>query len=99
MKKSILMTIVLLSVTVMSVVAFASEKGGEATFKAKCASCHPKGGNIMKPENTIKGIKDRKVIINIVRNGGGGMPKFDIKSISDADVKLVADYIIKTFKK
>jgi cytochrome c6 len=72
---------------------------GEEIFKAKCASCHPDGGNIMNPKETLKGMKDAKKIINKTRKGGGGMPAFDAKAISDADAKLMADYIIKTFKK
>jgi cytochrome c6 len=83
----------------MSAAAFAAETGGEAIFKAKCAACHPDGGNIIKPKETLKGIKNPKKIITQVRKGGGGMPAFDAKAISDADAKLLADYIIKTFKK
>lgn len=99
MKKSILMATVVVSVGMISAVAFAAETGGEAIFKMKCASCHPDGGNIMKPKATLKGIKNSKKIITQVRKGGGGMPAFDTKSVSDADAKLLADYIIKTFKK
>ena len=99
MKKCIIMATVVLSVGMMSAAAFAAETGGEAIFKAKCAACHPDGGNIMKPKETLKGIKNPKKIITQVRKGGGGMPAFDAKAISDADAKLLADYIIKTFKK
>ena len=99
MKKRIIMATVVLSVGMMSAAAFAAETGGEAIFKAKCASCHPDGGNVMKPKESIKGIKSSKKIITQVRKGGGGMPAFDAKAISDADAKLLADYIIKTFKK
>ncbi len=98
MKKSILMATVVLSVGMMSAAAFAAETG-EAIFKAKCAACHPDGGNIMKPKATLKGLKDTKKIITQVRKGGGGMPAFDAKAISDADAKLLAGYIVKTFKK
>jgi cytochrome c6 len=99
MKKSILMATVVASISLMSAVAFAADAGGEAVFKAKCASCHPDGGNIMKPGATLKGIKNAKKITTQLRKGGGGMPAFDAKAISDADAKLLADYIIKTFKK
>ena len=99
MRKSIVAATVVLSVGMMSAAAFAAETGGEAIFKAKCASCHPDGGNIIKPKETLKGIKSPKKIITQVRKGGGGMPAFDAKAISDADAKLLADYIIKTFKK
>ena len=99
MRKSIVAATVVLSVGMMSAAAFAAETGGEAIFKAKCASCHQDGGNVMKPNTTLKGIKDPKKIITQVRKGGGGMPAFDAKAISDADAKLLADYIMKTFKK
>ncbi|HXE98332.1 MAG TPA: c-type cytochrome [Dongiaceae bacterium] len=99
MKKRIMAATALLSVGLMSAAAFAGETGGEAIFKAKCAACHPDGGNIMKPTATLKGIKDPKKIIAQVRKGGGGMPAFDAKAISDADLKQLAGYIIKTFKK
>jgi cytochrome c6 len=99
MRTSIVAATVVLSVGMMSAAVFAAETGGEAIFKAKCASCHPDGGNVMKPNATLKGIKNSKKIITQVRKGGGGMPAFDAKAISDADAKLLADYIIKTFKK
>ena len=99
MKKSILLATVAVSVSLMSAVAFAAANSGEAIFKAKCASCHPDGGNIMNPKETLKGIKDAKKITRKIRKGGGGMTAFDAKAISDADAKLVSEYIIKTFKK
>jgi cytochrome c6 len=99
MKKNILTAALVLSVTMMSTAALAAGDAGEAIFKAKCASCHPDGGNIMKPKETLKGLKDSKKIITQVRKGGGGMPAFDAKAISDADAKLLANYIMKTFKK
>ena len=99
MKKSMLLATVVASVCMMSAAAFAAGTGGEAIFKAKCASCHPDGGNIVKPTATLKGMKDTKKIIAQIRKGGGGMPAFDAKAISDADAKLLAGYIVKTFKK
>lgn len=99
MKKNIFMATVVVSICVMSTAAFAAVNSGEAIFKAKCASCHPDGGNVMKPKETIKGIKNAKKIITQVRKGSGGMPAFDATAISDADAKLLADYIMKTFKK
>ncbi|HIJ86843.1 MAG TPA: cytochrome C [Desulfuromonadales bacterium] len=98
MKKSIIVATVAACVGMMSAVSFAAETG-EAIFKAKCASCHPDGGNIIKPSETLKGLKDTKKITKKIRKGGGGMPAFDAKSFSDADAASVADYIVKTFKK
>jgi cytochrome c6 len=98
MKKSIIAVTVAACVSMMSVAAFAAETG-ETLFKAKCSSCHPDGGNIINPKETLKGIKDTKKITGKIRKGGGGMPVFDAKAVSDADAKLIADYIVKTFKK
>lgn len=99
MKKGIILTTLVLSAALLASVASAAGTGGEAIFKAKCASCHPDGGNIINPKETLKGIKDSKKIVSKIRKGGGGMTAFDAKAVSDADAKAVADYIIKTFKK
>ena len=99
MKKSVVCTIVALASIIAVGSVCAEQKSGEALFKEKCASCHPDGGNIMNPKETIKGMKDSKKIVKKIRKGGGGMPVFDQKSISDAEAKSVAAYIIKTFKK
>jgi cytochrome c6 len=97
MKKGIILATVALSTTLLATAALAAT--GEDVFKAKCASCHPDGGNIMNPKETLKGMKNSKEIIKKIRKGGGGMTAFDAKALSDADAKAVADYIIKTFKK
>ena len=99
MKKGIILATLALSATMMASAASAAPADGEAIFKAKCASCHPDGGNIMNPKQTLKGMKDSKKIVSKIRKGGGGMTAFDAKAISDADAKKVAAYIIKTFKK
>lgn len=99
MKNGIILAALVLSTALLTSAASAATSGGEAIFKGKCASCHPDGGNIINPKETLKGLKDPKMIIGKIRKGGGGMPAFDAKSISDADAKQVANYIIKTFKK
>lgn len=99
MKKGLILATLVLSTSLLASAAFAAPAGGEAIFKAKCASCHPDGGNIINPKETLKGIKDPKKITSKIRKGGGGMTAFDAKAITDADAKAVADYIIKTFKK
>lgn len=95
--KQITKAVTLLTVTLFATSALAAT--GEEIFKAKCASCHPNGGNIINPKETLKGIKDAKKITGKIRKGGGGMPAFDAKAVSDADAKALADYIMKTFKK
>lgn len=99
MKKGIILAALVLATALLASAASAATAGGEAIFKAKCASCHPDGGNIINPKETLKGMKDPKKITSKIRTGGGGMTAFDAKAISDADAKAVANYIIKTFKK
>jgi cytochrome c6 len=98
-KKGILLATLVLTTALLASAASAATAGGEAIFKAKCAACHPNGGNIINPKTTLKGIKDPKKITGKIRKGGGGMTAFDAKAVSDADANAVADYIIKTFKK
>jgi cytochrome c6 len=98
MKKRLVLATLALS-TLMLASAASAAGNGEEIFKAKCASCHPDGGNIINPKETLKGLKDSKKIVSKIRKGGGGMTAFDAKTVSDTDAKAVADYIIKTFKK
>ena len=99
MKKiSVVAAVIALAAFASSALAAEPAKG-EAIFKEKCMACHPDGGNIMNPKESLKGLKDSKKIVAKIRKGGGGMTAFDAKAISDADAKAVADYIIKTFKK
>ncbi len=97
--KKISVVAAVIALAAFSVNAFASAPKGEAVFKEKCAACHPNGGNIINPKETLKGLNDPKFITTKIRNGGNGMTKFDAKAVSDADAKAVAEYIIKTFKK
>jgi cytochrome c6 len=98
MKKAALLTATL-TLTALAGTALAAENKAEAIFKEKCAMCHPDGGNVMKPKETLKGLKDKKKIVAKIRKGGGGMTAYDQAAISDADAKALADYIVKTFKK
>ena len=62
MKKGIILaTLALTTVMLASAASAAAPAGGEAIFKAKCAACHPDGGNIINPKETLKGMKDPKV--------------------------------------
>ena len=97
--KKFSVAVVLMALAAFASTAVAGPAKGEAVFKEKCAACHPDGGNIINPKETLKGLKDSKFIIKKIRTGGNGMTKFDAKAVSDADAKAVAEYIIKTFKK
>lgn len=83
----------------------AADKTGEALFKEYCAMCHANGGNIINPKKTLSKahLEENKVnsvdgIVGTVRNPGPGMAKYDEETIPDADAKLIAEYILKTFE-
>ena len=103
MKKQLLMTIgtVLLAITSSTAIAAT----GEALFKQHCAACHPDGGNIIKPQDTLhakdlarEGINNWQGVVKTMRQPGPGMTAFDAKTISDQDAKAIAEYVLKTFK-
>lgn len=80
-------------------------KKGEELFKQHCMSCHADGGNIINAQKTLRkealkanGITDWKGIVKVMRNPGPGMTKFDAKTVPDKDAKLIAEYVLKTFK-
>jgi len=83
----------------------AADQAGETLFKQHCAACHPGGTNIINPQKTLQkkvregnNVKTADDIIKLMRNPGAGMSKFDSKTISDKDAKLIANYILSTFK-
>ena len=83
----------------------AEQSSGEAEFRGNCSECHIDGGNIIKSTKTLSekdrsanGIKTADDIINIMRNPGEGMTRFDNKTLSDSAARNIADYIISTFK-
>lgn len=78
---------------------------GEQLFKQHCAVCHPDGGNIITPNKSLKkkDLHANKVrtpadIVKLMRKPGPGMNAFDDKTIPDKDAKMIAEYILGTFK-
>ncbi|HMN03848.1 MULTISPECIES: c-type cytochrome [Geobacter] len=111
MKHSIAVVAAVVAVGLSFGVASAKGKGdkdlkrGEELFKQHCAVCHPEGGNIVNPQKPLgkEALKANKItswkdIVKTMRNPGPGMSAFDAKAIPDKDAKLVAEYILKTFK-
>ena len=103
MKKQLLFTAG--AVTFAFAASTASAATGEALFKHHCAVCHPDGGNIIKPQQTLHkkdlekaGVKNWKGIVKTMRNPEPGMTKFDTKTISGKDAQAIAEYVFKTFK-
>ncbi len=98
-------TTVFLTVAASTVAAATAFAGGAEIFKAKCAACHPDGGNIMKKEKTLhkkdleaNKLKTAKDLVKYMRAPGPGMTKFDEKALPEKDSQAVAEYILKTFK-
>jgi cytochrome c6 len=106
MKKFITVGVATFALTAFAAAGIAAEAGkGEELFKTHCAVCHPNGGNIINPKKPLdkktlaaNGIKSAKDIIHIMRNPGPGMNKFDETTVPDKQAKMIADYILKTFK-
>jgi cytochrome c6 len=102
MKRNTTLFLTLAASTLMAVPAFAA---GADIFKAKCAACHPDGGNIMKKDKTLRKkdleankLKTVKDLVTYMRAPGPGMTRFDAKGLPDKEAKEVAEYILKTFK-
>lgn len=77
---------------------------GEGLFKQHCSACHAGGGNVVKPEHTLKkdhlkthNITKPEDIVKIMRNPGPGMNKFDEATVPDKDATAIAEYILNTF--
>lgn len=77
---------------------------GEELFKQHCSVCHPNGGNIINPHETLhkahreaEKVNTVEAIVNKMRNPGPGMSKFDSNFLPDNDAKAIAEYILKTF--
>ncbi|HKZ17870.1 MAG TPA: c-type cytochrome [Geobacteraceae bacterium] len=107
MKKLITVGVATLALAAFAPACMAAAKAskGEELFKTHCAICHPNGGNIINPKKPLdkkalaaNNIKSAKDIVNNMRNPGPGMNKFDEKTIPDKEAKMIADYILKTFK-
>jgi cytochrome c6 len=102
MKRNSTVILTLAASTLMVATVFA---GGEDIFKARCIACHPDGGNTMMKEKTLhkndlqaNKLKTAGALVKYMRAPGPGMPKFDKKSLPDKDAKLLAEYILTTFK-
>lgn len=110
MKKIVFVAASVLSLSVFVTAGFCDvAKGGKIDgkheFEEHCASCHPKGGNIVNPKKTLSkkdrmanGVKSAKDIVGKMRKPGPGMTPFDAKAVPDNEAMAIANYIIATFK-
>jgi len=109
MKKILVVTVATLSLSMFATAGFSAVKKGEKIdakqkFEQHCAACHPKGGNIIKPDKTLSkksmaahGIKTGKDIVAKMRNPGPGMNKFDANTVPDKEAAAIAAYVLKSF--
>ena len=108
MNRKVVVSVALLALAAVATTGMAVEKkgaSGEDLFKLHCAACHPDGGNIINPKETLSkadrekhGVKSAKDIVGKMRKPGPGMTTFDAKTIPEKDAMAIADHIIKTFK-
>ena len=107
MSKTIRMQSTLAAVILLSGVVGFAQTSGEATYKAKCQSCHgaqgvPNPGIAkamgVKPASdpSVKSLSAAQMITDTT-NGKGKMPGFKGK-LSDAEIKASVDYF-RTFAK
>jgi cytochrome c6 len=80
-------------------------RDGAALFKQYCAACHPGGGNVSDPERSLYGsalkrnhITTPEDIIRVIRRPMSRMISFDAAALSDRDARVIAEYVLKTFK-
>ena len=101
MSKTIRMQSTLAAVILLSGVVGFAQTSGEATYKAKCQSCHgaqgvPNPGIAkamgVKPASdpSVKSLSEAQMITDTT-NGKGKMPAFKGK-LSDAEIKASVDY-------
>jgi cytochrome c6 len=108
MNKGVVVSVALLALSAFASTGVAEDKKGatgEDLFKLHCAACHPDGGNIINPKETLSkadrekhGVKNAKDIVGKMRKPGPGMTTFDTKALPDKDAQAIAGYILKTFK-
>ncbi|MCX5869215.1 MAG: c-type cytochrome [Deltaproteobacteria bacterium] len=103
MKKLVTLTLTLSAICLWISTANTAQASatGEELFKQHCSVCHPNGGNIIKPHETLyKGereVNTVEAIVDKMRNPGPGMSKFDSNVLPDSDAKAIAEHILKTF--
>ena len=101
MSKTIRMSSALAAVILLSGVVGFAQTSGEATYKAKCQSCHgaqgvPNPGIAkamgVKPagDPSVKSLSEAQMIADTT-NGKGKMPAFKGK-ITDSEIKASVDY-------
>jgi uncharacterized membrane protein len=72
-------------------------KAGEKIFHADCSSCHPHGGNVIKPSMPVRNsprLKDLDTFISWIRHPNPPMPPFSESKVSQSQAKELYEYIV-----
>ncbi|MGZ3579670.1 MAG: c-type cytochrome [Syntrophales bacterium] len=86
-------------------VAGASEglNNGQNLYAVNCGSCHPNGGNLIKPSLPVINSPTLKTVDTFIKhsrnpkrpdNSPGSMPAFSKEKLSDKEMKQIYQYII-----
>ncbi|MEM8719224.1 MAG: c-type cytochrome [Cyanobacteria bacterium P01_G01_bin.39] len=74
---------------------------GAKVFKANCAGCHIKGGNIVRRGKNLKSkalrrnkVDTKEAIASLVTNGKGIMSAYGDK-LSDTEIEAVSSYVLQ----
>jgi uncharacterized membrane protein len=71
-------------------------QAGERIFAAHCMSCHPGGGNVINPNEPIRGssaLKNPEAFISVIRNPKKPMPALSPSQLSDKDAQDLYLYV------
>jgi uncharacterized membrane protein len=77
-------------------------KAGQRIFLANCSSCHPHGGNVIRPQTPIHGspkLKDLKTFMTQIRHPLPPMPAFSPSKVSDQQADELYQYIVHVLDK
>ena len=79
----------------------ASSELGAKVFKANCAGCHIKGGNIVRRGKNLKSkalrrnkVDTQEAVASLVTNGKGIMSAYGDK-LTDAEIEAVSSYVLQ----
>jgi uncharacterized membrane protein len=85
----------------------ASQVAGEQSFRTNCGSCHPDGGNTLKPKLPLRGapqLTDERVFVEYLRNPKARdgattlMPAFPKDRLSDGEALQIRRYVIEVLR-
>ena len=88
-------------------VQMANQPAGEQLFRTHCGSCHPEGGNTLKPALPLRSapqLKDESAFVEYLRNPKARdrattlMPGFPQERLADAEALQIRRYVIEVLR-